>query len=97
MNWKEIKKQTKAANLDSLTGVLKKNAAEERIASIVNREHAGTIFLCDVDRLRKINNQYGHLAGDECLKQVAQILDYMTHQDDILGRYGGDEFLMQIC
>lgn len=94
MNWKEIKKQTKAANLDSLTGALKKNVAEERIASIVNREHTGTIFLCDVNRLRKINNQYGHLAGDECLKQVAQILDYMTHQDDILGRYGGDEFLI---
>lgn len=94
MNWKEIKKQTRAANLDSLTGILKKNVAEERIASIVNREHTGTIFLCDVNRLRKINNQYGHLAGDECLKQVAQILDYMTHQDDILGRYGGDEFLI---
>ena len=94
VNWKQIKKQTKAASLDSLTGVLKKNIAEERIAFIVNTEHTGTLFLCDVNRLRKINNQYGHLAGDECLKEVAQILDYMTHRDDILGRYGGDEFLI---
>ena len=94
MNWKQIKKQTRGENLDSLTGVLKKNVAEERIASIVNTEHTGTLFLCDVNRLQRINNQYGHLAGDECLKQVAQILDYMTHRDDILGRYGGDEFII---
>lgn len=94
VNWMQKKKQTKAANLDSLTGILKKNVAEERVASIVNTEHAGTLFMCDVNRLRRINNQYGHLAGDECLKQVAQILDYMIHQDDILGRYGGDEFLI---
>ena len=39
MNWKQIKKQTRGENLDSLTGVLKKNVAEERIASIVNTEH----------------------------------------------------------
>ena len=94
VNWKQRKTPVKETNLDSLTGILKRDTAVEKIASIVNREHVGTLFMCDVNRLRRINNQYGHLAGDECLKQVAQILDYMTHQDDILGRYGGDEFLI---
>ncbi len=81
-------------NLDSLTGLLKKDAAKERIASLIKRKHVGALILCDVDHLRRINDQYGHLAGDECLKQAAQILTYMTYEEDVLGRRGGDEFLI---
>lgn len=86
--------QPEAENLDSLTGILKKDIAEARIASMMNRKQGGALFLCDVDFLKRINEQYGHLAGDECLKQAAQILTYMTRQEDILGRRGGDEFLI---
>lgn len=81
-------------NLDSLTGLLKKDVAEERIASLIKRRQGGTLILCDVDHLKRINDQHGHLAGDECLKQVAQILTYMMGQEDVLGRRGGDEFLI---
>lgn len=80
--------------LDSLTGILKRDAAEARIASILDRRQGGALFLCDVNQLRKINDQFGHLAGDECLRQVAQILTYMIAPEDILGRWGGDEFLV---
>lgn len=86
--------QSEREMLDSLTGILKKDAAETKITSMMNRKPGGTLFLCDVDGLRKINDRYGHLAGDECLKQTAQILTYMTAQEDILGRWGGDEFLV---
>ncbi|MCM1231915.1 MAG: GGDEF domain-containing protein [Ruminococcus flavefaciens] len=82
-------------DLDSLTGLLKKDVAEERIASLMmKKKQGGTLFLCNVDHLRSINDQHGHLAGDECLKQVAQVLTYMMRQEDILGRRGGDEFLI---
>lgn len=77
---------------DRLTGVLKKSVAETRIACRMNETSGGTIFLCDVNDIKRINEQYGHLMGDECLKRAARILSYMIRQDDILGRRSGDEF-----
>lgn len=50
--------------------------------------------MCDVDHMKRINEQYGHQMGDECLKRVAQILSYMIGSNDILGRCGGDEFVI---
>lgn len=86
--------RSKDKNLDRLTGTLKRNVAEAGIASRLREKHSGTLFLCDVDDLSQINKQYGHLAGDQCLKQVAQILSYMIQPDDIFGRHGGDEFMI---
>ena len=84
---------------DQLTRLLKKSIAEERIASRMIETRGGTLFLCDVDHMKRINEQYGHQVGDECLKRVAQILSYMIGSNDILGRCGGDEFVifMQEC
>lgn len=79
---------------DQLTGLLKKNIAEARIASKMRGERGGALFLCDVVHMKQINEQYGHQTGDECLKQVAQILSYMIRPNDILGRCGGDEFVI---
>ena len=79
---------------DQLTGLLKKGIAEARIASKMRGERGGALFLCDVVHMKQINEQYGHQTGDECLKQVAQILSYMIRPNDILGRCGGDEFVI---
>lgn len=88
------RKQPGAENLDQLTGVLKKDAAEAQIALRLREGRGGTVFICDVDHLKKINEKYGHQAGDECLRQAAQILSFMVREGDILGRWGGDEFLI---
>lgn len=87
-------KQKAPGEWDSLTGILKRHIAEAQIVSILNRNRGGTLFLCDVDDLKHINDQYGHLAGDECLKKTAQILSYMIQPNDIFGRHSGDEFLI---
>ena len=87
-------KQQKTSDLDGLTAILKADIAERKIRAALSRERGGAIFLCDVDDMKKINWQYGHLKGDECLKRMAEILSYMVRSDDILGRYGGDEFLI---
>lgn len=79
------RKQPGAENLDQLTGVLKKDAAEAQIALRLREGRGGTIFICDVDHLKKINEKYGHQAGDECLRQAAQILSFMVREGDILG------------
>lgn len=90
------KQQAETSELDQLTGIWKKSAAEARITSAMSKNRRGALVLCDVNRLKQINDQYGHLAGDECLKEVAQILVYMIREDDILGRCGGDDFLIFI-
>ncbi len=77
---------------DQLTGVWNERSVK---AQITGKMHGGgTLFLCDIHRLQRINDQLGHLAGDECLKQMAQILGYMIRKNDILGRIGGDEFVV---
>lgn len=79
---------------DQLTGVLKKSTVEAKITFRMWEKRGGTLFLCDVDHMKRINEQYGHQVGDECLKRVAQILSYMIRSNDILGRCGGDEFVI---
>lgn len=88
------RKRQGAEELDSLTGILKKSIAETWITSMLNAKQGGTLFLCDIDNLRRINEQHGHLAGDECLKEAAQILMYMIRSSDIFGRRSGDEFVI---
>lgn len=94
MNEKLGERRPDTEGRDPLTGVLKKHMAEERIVSRMRERRGGTLFLCDVDHMKEINEQYGHQMGDECLKQAAQILSYMISSKDILGRCGGDEFLI---
>lgn len=87
-------KQPRIEDLDRLTGILKKNVAEARIASLLGAAKGGTVFLCNIDNLKRINAQHGHLAGDECLKKAAQILLYLSRSNDVIGRRSGIEFLL---
>ncbi len=77
---------------DSLTGIWNERCVKMRV--IEKMHENGSLFLCDIDHLRKINERFGHLEGDECLKRTVQILGYMTEKEDILGRIGGDEFVI---
>lgn len=79
---------------DRLTGVLRKSTAEAQIISKMREKRSGALFLCDVDYIRRINEQYGHRTGDKCLREAAQVLSYMIRPDDILGRRSGDEFVI---
>ncbi len=82
----------KTENLDWLTGIWNESGIQEKIAE--KMQGGGSLFLCDIDRFHRINDQFGHLEGDECLKQVAQTLGYMIRNGDVLGRIGGDEFVI---
>lgn len=79
-------------SVDRLTGLRNECSTRSRITE--KMQEGGSLFLCDIDRLRRVNDQFGHFEGDECLKQVARTLGYMIRSGDILGRIGGDEFVI---
>ncbi|WP_020523710.1 GGDEF domain-containing protein [Catelliglobosispora koreensis] len=81
------------ADHDPLTGALNRRAFETLLASAVT---AGPCVLayCDIDRFKEFNDQHGHAAGDELLLQITKRMRESLRPSDILGRIGGDEFVV---
>jgi len=88
------------ARTDALTGLANRRAAEERLEQETKRAvryaRPLTVLIADVDGLKAINDQHGHLAGDAVLRELATRLGRVVRASDLLARWGGDEFLM-IC
>jgi diguanylate cyclase (GGDEF)-like protein len=88
------------ATFDALTGVLTRGAVEQRLkAELARAERYGrhmSLLLVDVDDLKVVNDDHGHPAGDAVLRSLALELDRSIRSTDIVGRWGGDEFLV-IC
>lgn len=86
------------ALLDGLTGLWNKPAIEELMRREVALSHRDqrpmVVLMIDVDHFKRINDTYGHPAGDECLKQVSQKIKSLLRVSDVVGRLGGDEFLV---
>lgn len=84
------------ATTDSLTGLANRRLFNERLADEFQRakRYHGTLSLLmvDIDRFKAVNDRYGHLAGDEVLKQLARILARAMRDVDSAARYGGEEF-----
>ena len=83
---------------DALTGLDNRRQLEERLQEMF--EHArrlGESFacvMCDLDRFKSVNDEFGHQAGDAVLKQFARILREEVREIDRAGRYGGEEFML---
>jgi two-component system cell cycle response regulator len=86
------------ATHDAMTGIWNRYAIMEVLESEIERqkrEHgAFVLLLADVDRFKRINDRYGHLVGDEVLREVARRLRNSVRAYDHVGRYGGEEFLL---
>ena len=86
------------ATRDSLTGVLNRRAILEVLARELHRSNRErrpvTVILTDLDHFKRINDGFGHLAGDAVLSQAAQRLVSATRPYDMVGRYGGEEFII---
>ena len=84
------------ARIDELTGLYNRRALNEMIANEIKRcSRYGGIFsliILDIDTLKNINDTYGHLTGDEYLRQVGSIIKATVRSTDRAFRYGGDEF-----
>ncbi|MBW8822793.1 MAG: diguanylate cyclase [Xanthomonadales bacterium] len=86
------------ARIDALTGILNRNSLDIDLAAALaqaarTRSPLAVLFL-DIDHFKRINDQFGHAAGDECLRAVAQLLRSNLRSGDLLGRYGGEEFVV---
>jgi diguanylate cyclase (GGDEF)-like protein/putative nucleotidyltransferase with HDIG domain len=91
-------KAKEQADRDSLTGLLTRRAVfdelEARLCATRDREGRLALLMIDVDGFKLFNDAHGHLAGDAVLKAVAGALISCTRDGDLVGRYGGDEFLL---
>lgn len=92
----ERDKFKKQARLDLFTELYNKKSAELLIQDVLDNapEQKHAFLLLDLDGFKTINDTYGHNAGDMVLKQVSSALKTIFTQQDILGRFGGDEFVV---
>jgi diguanylate cyclase (GGDEF)-like protein len=100
---KAEKKLSYLANHDSLTGLINRREFEHRVERLLSTIHQDksehALCFMDLDQFKIINDTCGHIAGDELLRQLAQVLQGVVRHRDTLARLGGDEFgvLMEHC
>ncbi|WP_417594030.1 diguanylate cyclase [Oceanospirillum sp.] len=88
----------KAAMHDSLTGLFNRRSinyrAEPEIARYLRTEEPFSVIMMDIDYFKRFNDIYGHDVGDLVLKHVAQLFESEVRATDLVGRFGGEEFIV---
>jgi len=97
-NERLIRSLTDLATTDALTGLHNRRYVLEELTKALQRARRSdqrfSVVLFDMDGFKQVNDTRGHAAGDEILKKAASALGSTTREGDVLGRYGGDEFLL---
>jgi diguanylate cyclase (GGDEF)-like protein len=95
-----IRSLEEASTTDHLTGTLNRRAGEQRLASDLARVSRGegtlSVALLDLDKLKPVNDNYGHRVGDACLRHLAHTCTRNIRKGDWLARWGGDEFVLAL-
>lgn len=93
----ELNRTKNESMTDHLTGLLTRRAYSNEIRKIENSYQRNNtqyaVVFFDLDHFKKINDTYGHDGGDVVLKTFAKVLEKCTRENDIVGRYGGEEFV----
>lgn len=93
---RELTYQT-LSQIDPLTRLLNRRSINEYLLELESSEKENStcyIILMDIDFFKAVNDTYGHLKGDEVLVKVAETLKLYTRPEDLVGRYGGEEFII---
>lgn len=95
-NARHFERTQQLAYLDGLTGIFNRRFFEMRIAEEMERAHRYntqvSVVMLDIDHFKRLNDEFGHLLGDEVLRQVSNIFAQNVRKGDVLCRYGGEEF-----
>jgi diguanylate cyclase (GGDEF)-like protein len=88
----------RSAELDALTGTFNRRTIDLWLARCFTEAHRDdqllSVLFVDIDHFKAINDTHGHAAGDACLREVSQVLRRELQATDLLGRYGGEEFVI---
>ncbi|GKW19098.1 hypothetical protein PEC302107_08270 [Pectobacterium araliae] len=100
-NKKSIKRIELISNHDALTGMLNRRSLNQHMMNIINSMRGGenkmmSLLVLDIDHFKKINDTYGHDIGDNVIREFSATLKQHTRTQDLLCRWGGEEFLIII-
>jgi diguanylate cyclase (GGDEF)-like protein len=89
----------KASTTDALTGTLNRGAFQQRLKEALDGddEEPFVLALLDLDHFKRINDRFGHLAGDRALRRFCEIVQSEARLDDVMGRLGGEEFALLLA
>jgi len=90
----KLKAAEQLAALDALTGIANRRSIEDRVAWRIEHQEAFCIAILDLNQFKQINDTHGHLAGDNLLVQFSEELRSNIRSTDLVGRWGGDEFIV---
>jgi diguanylate cyclase (GGDEF)-like protein/PAS domain S-box-containing protein len=82
------------ASTDGLTGLINRRSLEIEIRDLIRQARPFTLVMADLDRFKQLNDTHGHEAGDRALRAFAQITQEILREDDIIARWGGEEFVL---
>ena len=92
--WEDLQRR---ASKDALSGLLNRATLEQSIKerlSAMTQEESCALFIVDLDNFKQVNDTLGHRAGDQAIRQAGRILSSIFRASDIVGRLGGDEFII---
>lgn len=95
-NSKENKYLIQLSQIDPLTSVYNKETTQAFIEQKLNNKESAVFLILDVDAFKAVNDNYGHAVGDKVLAQLGKLFKNHFRQTDIVGRIGGDEFIILI-
>ncbi|WP_124948534.1 diguanylate cyclase [Sulfuriferula thiophila] len=89
----------RSSRLDGLTGLLNHSAAKSRLNTMISQlpeQNMLTVAMIDIDHFKAVNDTYGHPVGDQVIRGLAWLLKGRLRSVDLIGRYGGEEFLIAL-
>jgi len=90
----KLEEAEQRASRDPLTGLDNRRGVEEKVLRRMAGGHLFCVLMLDLNKFKQVNDNYGHEAGDDLLRQFAAELRCVSRATDVVGRWGGDEFIV---